>query len=165
MTGPLPRRRQGRRRRAMPNSNTKSTTMISTHNHPDMTASLVDETAGQADATAAHPGKQLAHGQATSRAGIGGRAARGLTGTPAPRDLPADLGWPGGCQTGPVAVKPPLRAHECSLAPSAPGLTAPGPARQPTTSWPRWGRALRATPSQPNRLDQHHQGGGPAGVN
>jgi hypothetical protein len=38
-------------------------------------------------------------------------------GTPAPRDLPADLGWPGGRQTDSVPVKPPLGAHECSLAP------------------------------------------------
>jgi hypothetical protein len=95
MTGPLPRRRQGRRRRAIPNSNTPTTTMISTHNHPDMTASLVGPAAVGADATAAHPGKQLAHAQAASRAGIDGRAARGLAGTPAPRALPADLGWPG----------------------------------------------------------------------
>src|SRR6266508_3199785 len=51
------------------------------------------------DATVAHPSKQLGHGQATSRARIDGRAARGLAGTPAPLDLLADLGWPGGQPT------------------------------------------------------------------
>jgi hypothetical protein len=43
--------------------------MISTHNHVDMAASLVGAGAGQADTTAAHPGKQLPRVQATSRAG------------------------------------------------------------------------------------------------
>jgi hypothetical protein len=58
-------------------------------------------------------------------------------GTPTPRDLPADLGWPGGV-----------------------------PDRPPTTRQPRRPRALRATPSQPspNRIDQHTRGG-PEGVN
>jgi len=68
------------------------------------------------------PGKQLPRVQATSRAGIDGRAARGLAGGPAPRDLPADLGWSGGCQPGPAADH----------------------AQAPV------GRALRATPSQPS---------------
>ena len=85
--------------------------MISTHNHVDMEASLVGAGAVRGDATAGHPSKQLGHRQATSRARIDGRATRRLAGTPAPRDLPADLGWPGGCQPGPVPVKPPLRAH------------------------------------------------------
>ena len=68
MTEPLTTRRQ-RRRRITPNTNTSTTTMISTHNHVDMAASLVGAGAVQADATAAHPSKQLGHGQATSRAG------------------------------------------------------------------------------------------------
>ena len=76
--------------------------MISTHNHVDMAASLVGAGAVRGDATAAHPSKQLGHGQATSRAQIDGRAARGLAGTPAPRDLPADLGWPRQC--GPITA-------------------------------------------------------------
>ena len=92
MTGLVAARRQRPRRRIPPNSNTATTTMISTHNHVDMAASLVGPAAIQADATAAHPSKQLGHGQATSQAGIDGRAARGLAGTPAPRDLPADPG-------------------------------------------------------------------------
>jgi hypothetical protein len=79
--------------------------MINTHNHPDMAASLVGAGAGRADATAAHPGRQLVRGQATSRAGIGGRATR-AGGDPALRDAPAEPGWPGGCRTGPVPVKP-----------------------------------------------------------
>jgi hypothetical protein len=167
VTGPTAQRRQPRRRRITPNTNTSTTTMISTHNHVDTAASLVGPGAVQADATAAHPSKQLGHGQATSRARIDGRAARGLAGTSAPRDLPADLGWPGGCQPDPVPVKPPLRAHECSLAPSAPGLTAPGPARQLTTRRPRWGRALRATPRQPSptTATRTTRKEGPAGVN
>ena len=67
MTGPLAQRRQ-RRRRITPNTNTTTTTMISTHNHVSMAASLVGARAGRGDATAAHPSKQLGHGQATSRA-------------------------------------------------------------------------------------------------
>ena len=99
MIGPLAQRRQRPRRRITPNTNTSTTTMISTHNHVDMAASLVGAGAVQADATAAHPSKQLGHGQATSRAQID---ARGLAGTPAPRDLPADLGWPRQC--GPITA-------------------------------------------------------------
>jgi hypothetical protein len=134
VTGPLAQRRQRPRRRTTPNANTTTTTMISTHNHVDMAASLVGAGAGRGDATATHPSKQLGHGQATSR--IDGRATRGLAGPPAPRDLPADLGWPGGCQ-------PDLPADDAQ---------------------DRVGRALRATPSQsqPNRIDQHHRRGGPS---
>jgi D-arabinose 5-phosphate isomerase GutQ len=73
VTGPLAQRRQ-RRRRITPNTNTTTTTTISTHNHVDMAASLVGAGAVQADATAAHPGKQLGHGQATRRARIDGNA-------------------------------------------------------------------------------------------
>ena len=106
MTGPLGQRRQRPRRRITPNANTSTTTMISTHNHVDMAASLVGAGAVQADATAAYPSKQLGHRQATSRARIDGRATRQLAG-PCPRDLPADLaGWRGGCQPDPVPVKP-----------------------------------------------------------
>jgi hypothetical protein len=123
-------RRQRLRRRITPNSNTRTTTMINTHNHPDMAASLVGAGAGRGDATAAHPGKQLGHGQAVTWAGIGGCAARGLAGTPAP-------------------PRPTRRS----------GLAGRVPDRQPTTRWCRWGRALRATPGQPSpsRIDQHHQ--------
>jgi hypothetical protein len=99
-------RRQPRRRRITPNTNTNTTTMISTHNHVDMAASLVGAGATQADATAAHPSKQLGYRQASSRSRIDGRAARRLAGTPAPRDRPADLGWPGGFQPDPIPVKP-----------------------------------------------------------
>ena len=119
MTGSPPQRRQRPRRRITPNANTSTTTMISTHNHVDMAASLVGAGAVQADATAAYPSKQPGHRQATSRTRIDGRATRRLAGTAALRGLPADLGWPGGCQPGPGPVKPPLRAHECSLAPPA----------------------------------------------
>jgi hypothetical protein len=41
VTGPVATRRQPRRRRITPNTNTSTTTMISTHNHVDMAASLV----------------------------------------------------------------------------------------------------------------------------
>jgi hypothetical protein len=125
VTGPLAQRRQ-RRRRITPNTNTTTTTTISTHNHVDMAASLVDAGAVQADATAAHPSKQLGHGQATSRAQIDARAARGLAGTPAPRDLPADLGWPGGRQTG---RRP--RPGPVGLSPSGPRPASPAQPPQP----------------------------------
>jgi hypothetical protein len=55
----------------------------------------------------------------------------------------------GGCQTDSVPVKPPLGAHECSLAPSAPGLTAPGSARQPTTRQPRRPERFGPRPASP----------------
>ena len=133
MTGPLMARRQRPRRRITPNANTSTTTMISTHNHVDMAASLVGAGAVQADATAGHPSKQLGHRQASSRSRIDGRAARRLAGTPASRDRPADLGWPGGCQTGADHV----------------GSGGAEP--------------FRATPSQPspNHRPQHHTSGGP----
>jgi hypothetical protein len=59
VTGLVAQRRQRPRRRITPNTNTSTTTMISTHNHVDMAASLVGAGAIQADATAAHLGKQL----------------------------------------------------------------------------------------------------------
>jgi hypothetical protein len=88
-------RRQRRRLRITPNTNTTTTTMISTHNHVDMAASLVGAGAGQADTTAAHPGKQLPRVQATSRAGIDGRAARARMGpcTPRPARRSGLVGW------------------------------------------------------------------------
>jgi hypothetical protein len=88
VTGPLMARRQRPRRRITPNANTSTTTMISTHNHVDMAASLVGARAVQADATAGHPSKQLGHRQASSRSRIDGRAARRLAATPAPRAGP-----------------------------------------------------------------------------
>jgi hypothetical protein len=120
------RRQRRRRARIPPNSNTRTTTMISTHNHVDMAASLVGAGAGQADTTAAHSGKQLPRVQATSRAGIDA-ALRGLVGAP--------------CT--------PRSARRSGLA------------RQPTMRRRRRGRALRATPSQPNHRTQHHKSGGP----
>jgi hypothetical protein len=84
VTGPLAQRRQRRRRRITPNTNTTTTTTISTNNHVSMAASLVGARAVRGDATAAHPSKQLGHGQATSLARIDGRArARGDPCTPA----------------------------------------------------------------------------------
>ena len=62
--------------------------MISTHNHVDMAASLVGAGAVQADATAAHPSKQLGHRQATSQARIDGRATHRLAGPLHPATCP-----------------------------------------------------------------------------
>ena len=115
VTGPLARRRQRPRRRITPNTNTSTTTMINTHNHVDMAASLVGPGAVRSDATAAHPSKQLGHSHATSWARIGGRAARGLAGTLHP------------------ATCPPIWA----------GRAGAGPSRQAARRRPRWGRALR----------------------
>jgi hypothetical protein len=80
VNGLVAQRRQRPRRRITPTTNTTTTTMSSTHNHVDMAASLSAQGAVQADATAAHPSKQLGHGQPTSRARIDGRATRGLAG-------------------------------------------------------------------------------------
>jgi hypothetical protein len=88
VTGPTAQRRQPRRRRITPNTNTSTTTMISTHNHVDTAASLVGAGAIRGDATAAHPSKQLGHRQATSQARIGGRATRGLAGPLHPATCP-----------------------------------------------------------------------------
>jgi len=124
VTGPLAQRRQRPRRRITPNTNTSTTTMISTHNHVDMAASLVGAGAVQADATAAHPSKQLGHRQASSRARIDGRATR-ARGTPAPRDLPADLGWPDWCQTGSRPRAGPGGAEPFGPRPAQPPHPAP----------------------------------------
>ena len=102
VTGPLAQRRQRPRRRTTPNATTTTTTTISTHNHVDMAASLVDAGAVRGDATAAHPSKQLGHGQATSLARIVGRAARWLAGTPAP-PRPARRSGPAR-QCGPITT-------------------------------------------------------------
>ena len=116
------RRQRRRRARIPPNSNTRTTAMISTHNHVDMALSLVGVGAGQADTTAAHPGEQLPASRRPPGPGSTAVVRGGSRGAPAPRDLPADLGWSGGCQPGPAAD------HASA----------------------RWGRAPRATPSQPS---------------
>ena len=107
MIGPLAQRRQRPRRRITPNTNTSTTTMISTHNHVDMAASLVGAGAVQADATAAHPSKQLGHRQATAQARIDSRAARRLAGPRHPATCPPIWGaGRAGCLPDPVPVKP-----------------------------------------------------------
>jgi hypothetical protein len=117
-------RRQRPRRRITPNTNTSTTTMISTHNHVDMTASLVGAGAIQTDATAAHLGKQLGHGQATSRAWIDGRAARRLAETLHPRPAPPIWAGPGGGArpaadhaSAPVGLSPSGHAQPVQLQP------------------------------------------------
>jgi hypothetical protein len=149
VTGPTAQRRQPRRRRITPNTNTSTTTMISTHNHVDTAASLVGPGAVQADATAAHPSKQLGHGQATSRARIDGRAARGLAGTSAPRDLPADLDWPGEGQPG---SRPRARLGPSPRAmPSRPALP---PHLAPTTGGPGQASPTRRDHPEPDRAGE-----------
>ena len=88
MTRLVAKRRQRRRRRITPNTNTSTTTMISTHNHVDMAASLVGAGPVQADATAAHPSKQLGHRQATARAGSTAALRAGSRGTLHPATCP-----------------------------------------------------------------------------
>jgi hypothetical protein len=104
------RRQRRRRARIPPNSNTRTTTMISTHNHVDMAASLVGAGAGQADTTAAHSGKQLPRVQAMSRAGIDGRATRELAGPLHPATCPPI--WAGRAGARPTAS---LSSHRCAL--------------------------------------------------
>jgi hypothetical protein len=153
VTGPLGQRRQRPRRRITPNANTSTTTMISTHNHVDMAASLVGAGAVQADATAAHPSEQPG-----SRPGdLPGPDRRPRSaparGTPTPRDLPADLGWPGSRpRVGPGGAEP-FGPRPASPAPTtAPSTTREEPGRrQPTPhdhsdpDWRVWrGRAAFA---------------------
>jgi hypothetical protein len=149
VTGPLATRRQPRRRRITPNTNTTTTTMISTHNHVDMAASLVGAGAIQADATAAHPSKQLGHRQATSRARIDGRAPRRLAGPRHPCEMPADLGWPGGCQTGADHVGP------GGAEPLGPRPASPAPTTAPSTT-----RAEDPGRRRPTRGDHSEPTGG-----
>jgi hypothetical protein len=146
MIGLVAQRRQRLRRRITPNSNTRTTTMINTHNHPDMAASLVGAGAGRGDATAAHPGKQLGHGQAVTWAGIGGCAARGLARTPAPRDLPAALGWPGGCQTG---SRPRVGAGGAEPFGPRPASPAPAVSTRTARGGPAGGNRPDATTASP----------------
>jgi hypothetical protein len=135
VTGPLASRRQRRRRnRIPPNTNTATTTMISTHNHVDMAASLVGAGAGQADTTATHPGKQLPRVQATSRAGIDGRAARGLA--------------------GPCTSRPARRSGLAGRVPARSG-------RRPCVGLVGLSPWCHAQPAEPIRIDQDHMGGGP----
>ena len=94
VTGPLAQRRQRPRRRITPNTNTTTTTMISTHNHVDMAASLVG--AGAVHATLLPAPEQATRSPPGELPGpIDGRARAGSR-DPCTRDLPADLGWPGG---------------------------------------------------------------------
>jgi hypothetical protein len=142
--GPPAQRRQRRRLRITPNTNTSTTTMISTHNHVDMAASLVGAGAVQADTTAAHPSKQLLRVQALSWAGITAALRAGSWGPPAPRDLPADLGWPSGCQTGPAA--------DHASAPVGPSPSGNAQPAQPHPHRPaRQGRRTRQASTDPTR--------------
>jgi Integrase core domain len=89
------------------NTNTSTTTMISTHNHVDMAASLVGPGAVQADAPAAHSSKQLGHA-ARPPPDPGSTAAlrAGLQDPGTLRPARRSGGWRGGCQPDPVPVKP-----------------------------------------------------------
>jgi hypothetical protein len=117
--------------------------MISTHNHVDMTASLVGAGAGQADTTAAHPGQTT-----RSRPGdLPGRDRRPryarARGPRAPRDLPADLGWPGRrpC-VGPVGLSPSCHAQPAQPIRIDQHHMGGGPSRRQPT---------RRDPSEPDR--------------
>jgi hypothetical protein len=145
-TGPLATHRQRPRRRITPNTNTSTTTMISTHNHVDMAASFGRRRPVRGDATAAHPSKQLDHSQATSWARIDGRATPGPTGPSAPRDLPADLDWPGEGQPG---SRPRARLGPSPRAmPSRPALP---PHLAPTTGGPGQASPTRRDHREPDR--------------
>jgi hypothetical protein len=109
VTGPLATRRQRPRRRITPNANTSTTTMISTHNHVDMAASLVG--AGQFKLTLLPPT----------------RASNSVTARQAPGP-----GSTAALRTGSQDPDTPRPARRSRLA----GLV---PDRQPTTRRPRWG--------------------------
>jgi hypothetical protein len=98
----------------------------------------------QADTTAAHPSKQLLRVQALSWAGITAALRAGSWGPPAPRDLPADLGWPSGCQTGPAA--------DHASAPVGPSPSGNAQPAQPQPHRPaRQGRRTRQASTDPTR--------------
>jgi hypothetical protein len=126
VTGPLTPGRQ-RRRRITPNTSTTTTTMISTHNHVDMAASLVGAGAIRGDATAAHPSKQLGHRQATSQARIDGRA-----GSRGPR------GGLSGSSHAQPAKPPTRRTRQASTDPKQPQRARPGGLARPRRGSPAW---------------------------
>jgi hypothetical protein len=129
-------RRQRRRLRITPNTNTTTTTMISTHNHVDMTASLVGAGAGQADTTAAHPGKQL---------------------PPASR-RPPEPGSTAALRAGSRAPCTPRPARRSGLV----GWGQPRPGHRPCVGPVGPSPPGHAQPAQPIRIDQHHTRGGPS---
>jgi hypothetical protein len=149
VTGPLTTRRQPRRRRITPNTNTSTTTMISTHNHVDMAASLVGP--GQFKLTLLPATR--ASNSVMARRPPAPRSTAALRaparGTPEPCDLPADLGWPGGCQPArpcqATAGRSSVLAGTFGAWPDSAGVgSAADHASAPEA------RALRATPSQPS---------------
>jgi hypothetical protein len=112
--------------------------MISTHNHVDMAASLV----GGQFAVTLLPATRASNSVTAGRPhgpGFDGRAARGLAGTPAPCDLPADLGWPGG-----VLDRPPTTRRPGGAEPLGPRPASPAPTTQTRTDPPRPQRARPA---------------------
>jgi hypothetical protein len=127
--------------------------MNSTHNQVSMAASLVGVGQFRLDATAAHPSKQLGHGQASFRARIDGRAVRGLVGIPATRDLPADLGWPGGCRAADHAQAP--------VGPSPSGHAPASPAQPPHPA-PRERRTQQASTDPRDHSEPDRRGYGQA---
>jgi hypothetical protein len=131
------RRQRRRRARTPPNSNTATTTMISTHNHVDMAASLVGAGAGQADTTAAHPGKQL---PASRR-------------PPGPRSTAA-LG--AGSRGGPCTSRPARRSGLVERVPARPGRRPrAGPVAEPSC------HAQRAQPTvSTSTTDEEDPAGG-----
>ena len=132
--------RQPRRRRITPNTNTSTTTMISTHNHVDMAASLVGP--GQLKLTLLPPTRASNSVTARPAPGPGSTAAhaRPLAGTPAPRDLPADLGWPGS------------RPRRPRWGPSPSGPRPASPAQPPPPA-PHERRTGQASPTRRDHSD------------
>jgi hypothetical protein len=92
--------------------------MISTHNHVDMAASLVG--AGQLKLTLL-PATRASNSVTARRPPGPGSTAALPAGrrTRHPATCPPILAGRAGASPAPVPVKPPLRAHECSLAPPA----------------------------------------------
>jgi hypothetical protein len=156
VTGPLAPSRQPRRRRITPNANTSTTTMISTHNHVDMAASLVGAGAVRSDATAGHPSEQLGHRQASSRSRIDGRAARRLAGSRHPATGPPIWAGPAADQASapvgralpghaqPAQPQPPHSApHERRTRagvtrPEATTVSRPASMARPSSVCPAW---------------------------
>ena len=79
--------------------------------------------ATQADATAAHPSKQLGHRQATSRARIDGRATRRLAGPRHPATGQPIWAGRAGCQTGRRPRPGPSGAEPFGPRPASPAAT------------------------------------------
>ena len=128
MTGPLMARRERPRRRITPNANTSTTTMISTHNHVDMAASLVG--AGQFKLTLLPPTQ--ANNSVTARQPPGPGSTAALRAGPRDPCTPRPARRSG--LAGRVPDRPPTTPRPGGAEPFGPRPASPAPTTAPSTT-------------------------------